>query len=784
MKNIIKKSARAIWRNKKSYAACIAVLGIGMMIYISMLSVMDALKYGIEEYYEETNFADVFATLDAMPTDRMNRLYDIEGIEAVQGVLSQDMKVVMDNTAFIVKLKLIGAQSNDETSLNQYSYNGYPLTNQKDIWLGEEFADAYALQLGDAITLRINGKEESFTVCGTVTSPEYIYVVEENAVISNAQAYTIGFVQQSTIEELLGMQGMVTEISFSLQDGYIFEDVEHALEEALQPYGLKSLVKRADQASNSGIEGEINELIIMGTVVPIIFLTASVIMMYILLKRMVEQERSEIGTLKAFGFQSAEILAGYFINGMLCGALAFILGLLIANPFGSYMYDMYKDFFSLPNPYFSISRSIAIKGILIAIGVSLVAVWFGSNAVLKIHPAEAMRAAAPVANHSGISLNSKWLQARLGQKGNMVLRSITRNKLRAALTVLCIAFAFSMMNVIVAMRASILTMIDGQTTLSEVYDIKATLQAPQYLDTLVHEADALDGVSYAEGLLAMSVTLTNESKHETVAIYGVAEDATLFNIRDTSGNFHAPSRNGLMLSSTLAEKLGVQTGDILELDNSYLSDSIIIPVSLVFEEPMGIGCYMEISALSSLFTSRVVANSILLSVDTDLVSSVQETLIDAGNVTSVVNQAQVNESNQSMLENMNTMIGMFILMSFLMALGSVYSISRITLTEKQRELATMRVLGFSVNEVYSIHTYEQWIAFFLAICFGMILSLFLKEYIANLFNNDNYTMKISLSLLSSTVAFLGCSAAMTLTNKIAKKEIAGYALADVLKERE
>lgn len=363
----------------------------------------------------------------------------------------------------------------------------------------------------------------------------------------------------------------------------------------------------------------------------------------------------------------------------------------------------------------------------------------------------------------------------------MVLRSLMRNKIRAALTVISIAFAFAMMNITASMRIAFLDLIDGQTALSEVYDIKATLEAPEHLDTLMHEVDSLDGISCAEGLLAMSVTLTNESRNETVPIYGVSESSTLYNIRDTSGNFYTASKNGLMLSVNLADKLGVKSGDFIELDSAYLSNSVTVPVVFVFEEPISVGCYMEISALSSLFTSDVIANSVLITVHEEYYSTVQDTLIDADNVTSVISQTQVKTSNETMTANMGSLIGMLILMSFFMALGSVYSISRITLPEKQRELATMRVLGFSLNEVYSIHTYEQWIAFFLAMCLGMIV--FLKGYIASLFNSDNYTLTINLSLFSSALAFLGCGLAMVLTNRLAKKEIGVYVLTDVLKER-
>lgn len=784
MRLIVRKSARAIWRNKKAYGACIAVLSIGMMIYISMFSLMSQLEYGIDRYYDETNFADVFASVAAMPTSELKRLESIEGIEQVQAVLTQDVKVVMEGSSFIVKIKLVGANTLTEESLNQYSYSGYPLENTKDIWLGEDFYAAYQLSLGDTISLRINGKQEDFTISGTISSPEYIYVVESGAVIANEMAYTIGFVQANSLAELLQQEGVVNELSFALSDAYCFEDVQEPLQQSLERYGVQSLVARSEQASTSRIKEEVNELSIIGTVLPIIFLCASIIMMYILLKRMVEQERGEIGTLKAFGFHSGEIFCGYLINGLLCGAIAFLIGLLLSFPFGIYMYDAYQTMFSLPDPSFQLSGSVALSGFLLSLAVSLVAVWFGSSAVLKIHPAEAMRAAAPAVKISSFTIKSAVLLHWLGQKGNMVLRSVSRNLLRAALTVLCIGFAFAMMNVIVAMRASVIYLIEGQTTISERYDIKATLQSPKELQALLREAEGMQGVSRAEGLLAMSITLVHENRQETVAIYGLAYDSELYRIRDTDGRFYAPSREGLMLSASLAEKLQLQAGDIIELHSSYLLTTVKLPVVLVFEEPMGPGCYMELEALSSLFGAQNMANSLLLSVQPSSVELVQSTLIDAEQVSSVANQAQVTESNESMMESLNTMIGVFVAMAFLMALGSVYSISRITLTEKQRELATMRVLGFSVDEVYAIHANEQWLLFFLAVCFGMLPSMLLKDFIAGLFNNDSYTMSIDLSVFSVAISALGCALAMELTNRIAKKEISGYLLAEVLKERE
>lgn len=784
LKSIIKKSIRSLIRNKGSYAACTLVLSLGIAVFISMFSILIQIREGILAYYEEAGFADVFVEVAAISENRLDKIKDLDGIQAAEGILTKTVRAEAGDSGELITVKLVGVNAEEEKQINQYAYQGNALEQNSDIWLGKAFYEVYQLTAGHRITLQVNGQKKEFTIQGIVTGPEYITTIAEDSLIPDERSYTIGYVNKDYLESLILMPGMVNEIGISLENGYEYDDISIMLEDFFDPYGIIKIYPQKDQISNYFIMDEIGQITTMGTVLPAVFLIVTFIMIYIMLKRLIEQERGKVGTFKAFGYTGRELACGYLLYGLIVGVLGFAGGVLFSYPFGQQLYSNYQTMYSLPDPNFMVSGRVCAAALAVAVFVSLLSVMTGVGAVMKIRPAEAMRAAAPKVRHSRFRFRGRISRFLFNNSGIMALRSMLRNRMRSALIIVSVISAFTIINVVYAMGMACDDTVVKQPMLVERYQIKAGLQNAAGADAAVSEVMRIDGVTGAEGILVMPVQLVNQNQKESVAVYGLPGGSDYYKIRSTEDQYYQATENGIILNTKQAQKLGVRVNDQIELRSPYLKEDISLIVIQVIEEAMGPGCYMELSSLSKLFYDETKVNTLLIRTRPNMVQQVQEEISGFPAVSSITNQARVLEVNRRMLNSLQVMIYIFIIMAALMGFGAIYNISKISLAEKSRELATMRILGYRIKETAAMNSFEQWMMLAVGILIGFIPTSLLKDYIASLFSNDYYTLSVVISVQSTAVAVLCCMLAVILSNQAAKKVISRYQLAAVLRERE
>ncbi|MDR2024961.1 MAG: ABC transporter permease [Hungatella sp.] len=782
IRSILKRSVHSLKRNKGSYVACVLVLTLGVLVFVSILSVLGQIRKGINQYYEETNFGDGFAEVIAMPSTDLNQLKALPGISAAEGVLSKEVRVDFTDSTDLITIKLIGVGT--DKFINQYQFEGSELRNDNDIWINESFMKAHNLLPGDSLPLILNGVKKDFTVKGTVKSPEYITIMPGDAQVPDERTFGIGFLQIKTMENYFDYQGQVNEISFLLADGYQYEDVKYVLEEMLKKYGILSMVARKDQPSNFYISDEIDSLMAIGTVLPVLFLTITAIMVFIMLKRFIEQERTEIGTFKAYGYTSIEITTGYLLFGFLIGLAGFLLGIIPAVPFGKFLYDFYKDIYTLPDVSFYLSSDIVLLGLIIALTISIASAIAGSKTILHILPAEAIRSKAPAAGGDQLKLNAPFYNLVFDMTGIMALRSIMRNKTRSAMVVFSVIIAFSLINVLFALGQATEKTIVDQADNVEIFDIKMTLKQAYPENHLVREVELMDGVISAEGLLTMPVQLRNKSKKEDLLIYGVKPGSLAYKIKGTDNKYYSPSGGGIILNRFNADKLQLSQGDLVEIYSPYLKSPVTVTVNDIIEEAIGPGCYMEQETLSKIYYSKQMSNIVLIRAKQEVIPQLQKKLAQYPNISGLANQKRNLEVNKETVETVLTLIYAFIFMAFLMGFGAIYNVSRISLEEKKRELATMRVLGYTIDETAATHTFEQWLMLFIGVIVGFIPAIFLKDYLSGVFSSESLVLKADFTMESTLVALACCFMAVLLSNYSARKEVKRYDMVEVLRERE
>ena len=792
-RQLLKKIIRAMWEAKMSYLSCIFVISIGIMCYASLGSTSDNLNYSLESFYDDCRFADVFAQVAGFPSADVAGLASVEGVSESYGRLSDSGRLITDDKSVIVTLRLIGAGGQGSgglspgasTHLNMYFAPDGDLDGDFDILIGQEFLDANQLSIGDGVELVLYGQAQTFTVAGQVQSPEYVYTMpDDGSLFPDPKTFGIAFVKSETLELLTGRAGFVSDLAFALEDGYTFENVKSGLEEVLSPYGLTALYERADQPSNLLVSQELNTLGSMSGSMSGLFLLIAGIILYIMLRRLVEHERTQIGTLKAFGYTNAEIVGAYMLNGLITGLVGGMVGAALSIPVSGQYFAVFSDYFAIPQAEMRINATYLINGVALAVGSGLLAAFIGTRNVIKLKPAEAMRPSAPAYITSSLTDRLPLLPALLTKRGMMALRFIGRNKLRSAMIMLSIALSYALMTVGFSYQNLMSKMMLDQFTKVQTYDIKATLKHLTGRDEALSAFRSIEGVKDAEAIIELPVTLEKKNRNRPIAITGLNPGSDKYRIMDDNDRFYTPPADGLIITSNFADTMDIRKGDVINIVNGIYPDGKPILVTDVIGTNFGAGCYMDAEALSAFLRQPAFTNTIVLRTEDGKSPAVKQALTEGRNIASVNDVQRILENYQNLMQSYMMIIYIIMVMGILVAFAVIYNISNISLAERQREFATMRVLGLTPGEASGVLTFENWALFAAAVLIGIPLTVAMRHGLAASLNTELYGMPVQTPTTSYIYSAASCAVAVLMANYVARRKIRRFQLVDVLKERE
>ncbi len=781
MKSFRKNVVRCARQNPGSFMGAVFIIAIGIFVYVAMMDTLRNLGDQVQRYYDSSAIADVFAQVSGISEVELERLKEIPGIEEVSGKMAVDVRLFAPSQTEIVTVHLLSYDSSD--SLNKLMLNGTG-TRKDSIYLGNRMAGLYGYGNGTTLTLMINGKSVRGELAGTCYGPEYIYAIPPGgAMIPDGEIYDIACIEKNRMEELTGKKDSMNELGFRLAKGYTYEDVRYQLMDRLSGYGLISLTSKEKQASYNMVKGEINELYSMGTVLPILFMSISVFMLYVVLKKMIDRDQSLIGTMKSFGMRDRELILAYLYQGAEVGVLGSLAGSVLAVPFGRYMFLMYVDFFNLPDTVYHSYMSTRISGMGIAVGTGLLAVYLGVRGILKITPAQAMRAKTP-ASAGNLRLPG-FLASRLGAMEKMGLRSVVRNPFRGFLIILAIAFPFSMSSVLFSFKGVADQMFFDQFSKVQTYDIQISLD--RYVSSIRGKlaGEEIRGVEKSEAVIQKAVELKHENLSEFALIYGLNRESSMWRIMDLYGRFYDPPEDGIIINSRIAEKLHLEEGDVMEVSVPGLTaEAVKVPVKAVIKESLGGGCYISAKGFFRFFDSVPMAGTILLKVEHGKLDAVREALLKTSRVTWMVDTGRITQSYRDMMGSMMAMIQMFSFMAVAAGGILIYNISMINIRERISELGTFIIMGGTDKEIGRILLFEQVVYFILGIALGVFGSLGVKYLMEHLVISDSYTIELAIRPSCYGIAFLTCLAMAGASLLAQTRFVRRIRLTDILKERE
>ncbi len=462
-----------------------------------------------------------------------------------------------------------------------------------------------------------------------------------------------------------------------------------------------------------------------------------------------------------------------------------MLGGISGTALSATMTRIYKDYFSLPDLYVRFFPSYFFTGVMLSILFCAIAAFQGAKGVLKLQPADAMHPPVPTFNKKSWFEKIPGFWAAFTVQGRMAVRNVLRNKGRSFFTFVGILFTFSMMASLLSLSSMMDIMIMEQFTKVQKYDVKISFAQPISLKESMREIYSLKGIKRVEPLLEVPVTLQYRNRKKDVTALGLMRHSELYTPVDTDGNIVDIAADGLMLSQQVADNLKAKTGDRIKLESIWAKKSpLYIEVSGIIPQYFGANVYMSQQVLLDLLGQGDFASSLIISMEKEFIPGLKEKYKTSQFISSIEEREQTMKKYDELMEIASYTISMMALLAVVTGFAIVYNTSIISLAERKRELASLRVLGMHPKEVLEVISVEQWILGILGIIMGIPLAFVISTGISKSLSTDLFSIPNVTSTAALIQSFFGTVFAIWAAQLWVGRKVRKLDLVDVLKERE
>ena len=758
-------------------AAGVATLILGNGAYASLYETR-------ARYYEENRFADIFADVTRAPRALLGEVEEIEGVLDAEarivrlGLLNLPGMVEPGSVLF-VSLPEAGGLNRLYLRLGRMPD---PLSAE-EIIVSDGFAKAHGLGPGDLLPVLMSGQRRELRITGVALSPEFIYALGPGQMMPDPRRFGVVWAPRPGLAAAYDLEGAFSNLVLKLAPGANPDRVIEALDRLTERYGGAGATDRADQISHAFLDAELKQLWAMVRVLPPIFLAVAAMLVNMTLSRLITLEREQIGLLKAIGYTSRAVAQHYVEFVALIAVAGVVIGLAAGTWLGVGLAQMYARFFTFP--YLVFTRDPQIYGLaaLVTLAAAIAGALYAVRSVVKLPPAVAMAPPAPAVYRE----RGSWIRSLLNlrQTGVMVARHLMRWPFRTVSSTLGVAMSVAILVASLWSFGSIDRMIDITFFRTERHDAQIVFGTPEPMPA-VFAARELPGVLLAEPFRQVAAKISHRGREKTLAIVGRPAEPRLSRVLDPALRPMAMPEAGLILSQALAEALDVRPGDQVTVEvREGRQPSVTLPVSGLSVGYVGLGAAMEIGALNRLMGEGALVSGVSLLLDPAETAAFYAAARTTPKTELIsVTSLMLTRFRETLAENITVMITVYVVLAGIIAVGVVYNFSRIALSEQGRELASLRVLGFTNREVSGVLFGELGTVVLLAQPLGWLIGYGIAAAMAAAFSSDLYRVPFVVHRdVYATASLVVCAAALASAWAI-RGRINNLDMIEVLKTRE
>jgi putative ABC transport system permease protein len=788
-----RKLLRDLWSLKTQVVSIALVIACGIGGFIATFSMHESLTWSREHYYDTARFPHVFATVKRAPATLVDKIRALPGVSEVETRVQYDTQLDVAGIVPPMIARLTGIDFAHPGGMNRLTLRSgrWPKTGtngeggaKNEVVVNERFMEARGLSVGVRVSVLLNGKRERLTIVGTVLSPEYIYATRGGG-MPDDEWFAVTWIDAKTLAAAFSMEGAFNSVLLRLARGASSEAAVAALDRLLEPYGSYGGVGREDQPSHKIVTQEIDELRVIGSIMPTIFMLVAAFILNVVLHRQVAGQRGEIAALKALGYEDRAIALHYLKFASVIVLLGVALGVGLGDWLGRDMTGLYTDYFHFPELHFRVLPWVASTGALTAVVAGFGGALGAIRGVLRLKPAEALRPPAPTVFRPLIIERLGYAELATPAQ-RMILRNLERRPLRAAFTIAGIAGSVAILISGTFWNDSVEYFMDIQFNRVQRGEVAIGFIEP-VVGSVVWELERLPGVKQAEAWRAIPARLRAANRSYRTALTGYPDDAQLARIVDTDLRVVRPREGGLLLTSRLAERLGVAPGDRVTVE--LLEGERVraeLRVAGTVHELAGMNAYLRVAELNRLAREGPVVSVAALRIDRAEEATLLNRLKEMPRAAVVIVTRTLLETfRNTMAQTILVMTAILTAFAVTIAVGVVYNNARIQLAERAWELASLRVLGMTRGEVSVLLLGELALEIAAAIPLGFVGGYWLSWLIIAMMRHEEI-LEIPLVILPGTYLYAGAAvvAAGIVSALIVRLRIDRLDLVAVLKTRE
>ncbi len=722
---LAKKMLRTAWQYKAQFISMIlmVMLGVGMFVGFNMEWV--SIEENMFSFLDDCNFADYrLVDENGYSKDDLERIEKLDGIKAAARYLSVNADVKDRNGDSVA----LAVTTNEKvSSFVLISGNAYDKDSTDGVWLSDQYADKNGISVGDTITFVYGGKEISGKVAGLIKAAEQMICVRDvTQLMPDFSTHGFAFISPLMYKNAVGFDyypqiNVISDLNK--------EDFAKKVNDILDKTTV--ILTKEDTVSYSEAEGEVNEGKAMGSILPALFLLIGLLTMVTTMHRLTAKEKTQIGTLKALGFHDSRITRHYtsfaFFVALVGTALGVGMGYAVAwfimNPNG--MMGTYLDLpeWKLVMPWFCILAIVIIIFVLTLIG------YFSVRSMLKGTAADSLRPYTPKKMKPMLIERTKFFhRLPFGTRWNM--RDIVRHKARTAMSLLGIVGCTILVLASFGMKDTM------NAFLEMYYDNGLNYSSRIFLSESASDDDRRKIIDKYNGDSGGSVSVQLNEKTVSLDIYNISHDK--IRIMDENTDEIDIKDDGAYICMRIAEQFGLKKGDSFEVSPFGTDDVYKLKVAGIFR-----------SVSENIIISDKYADSLDIpyKIDSVYTDTEKADIASTDIIKSVQSKQMIMDSFESFLSIMDTMIYLLVGGAMLLGIIVLYNLGAMSYTERYREMATLKVVGFRDRKIGRLLSGQNLALSVLGILIGMPIGALTLSYLLKTLASE-YEMKMSIGFSS------------------------------------
>lgn len=773
---LVTKARRDLLRNKGPFLALTLMIVLGVASFTSIYGAYANLREEVDDTYTSQHFRDALLALQPTTRASLAPLEGVQGIQAWEARLSVELPVTFDNAEPNVMATIISLPATGEPAIDALRYvsGAAPAPGTSGLVLDTGFANHHKLLVGDVVHVRTASGTTDATITGIALSPEYLWPAKtaQEHMPDTLRRWGAMWMREDALQTLAGAPGAVNQVTIATTSGASPDDVIHHATQALGAQNVLRSETRERQASNVVFGLLVNAVSQMAYVLPLLFLSIVGLSTYVVLTRLVHQQRANVGLLRALGYHPRTILWHYLTYAPLLAAVGSIVGFLAGYALSFRITSIFANYVSLAQIPVKLRLDLLLIGFLMSLAFAALASALPALSASRLRPSDAMRPPAPA---SGKKSLLERLAPRAPASVKLGLRNVGRNPRRAAFTILGVALAVSVLVIPQVVIDSLNHVTDVAIVRVQRADEVLIFRAP-VTSTQLANASTTAGVATLEPLLQLPSSFERDGRARDLTIMGLAPTSTLMRLADTSSNALATSNDGIILSRVF-ERDGLRAGDTIPL----YGENVRI---LAFTQASGTSGFVTLQTAQRWAKTPGASNqAMLLRASGADKTATHDALAATLPIAATLDIPQAVQDTKDMMRLYYAMV--YIILAFGIAIGAaiVFNTVSINVLEETRDFATLRTLGARTRSLAAQTTTETLALAFPGALAGLALGVALARYFVGVFSSDLFVLDMYLRPTALLLAFAGGLLIALLAQLPSLRRVARLDLAKTTRER-